>query len=66
MSSTFCEIVRCLLPGRNLVQIWYNIDYFFKAHFQDCQAIPILSRKEFEVMFRVGLHIATLLNQTSS
>ena len=33
MSSS--KISGYLLPGRNLVKIWYNIDCLFKTHFQE-------------------------------
>ena len=59
VSFELCFLQNCRLftGGPQLVQIWYNIDCFFKAHFYDSPAIPILSWKEFVVMFRVGLHI---------
>ena len=56
LSSAF-EKLRVVYCGAATLYKSGTTDWFFKARFQDSQAIAILSRKEFLGMFRVGLHI---------
>ena len=45
MSPAFCKIVGCLLPGRNLVKIWYNMDCFFIGFFRELGDSKFISEK---------------------